>query len=55
VSGVKECCQQQKNLKPEKDEKGRTFERCIVCKCRHFSMVADAGRLFTHGASIARG
>lgn len=35
---------------PEKPE--LTFRRCLVCKRRHFEMVADTGRLGAQGAPV---
>ena len=46
MSGIKECCQQESNLKEEPcAEKDRRILRCQVCKCRHIKVELDAGHL----------
>lgn len=42
-AGVKDCCKKVENLRPEVDDKGRKFNRCQECTCRHFTMEAEMG------------
>lgn len=37
---MKECCKDKKNLKQEEN-----YIRCEVCKCRHFEMIAEMGKI----------
>lgn len=43
---LKECCQQETNLRVVESTVLLTVRRCIVCGCRHFEAQAEAGRIF---------
>lgn len=41
----KSCCRDQKNLHVIEEVGDRVTRRCRVCKCRHFELTVDPGRL----------
>lgn len=40
------CCAIPANRQEETNDQGQTYERCLVCKLRHFSINAEAGNPF---------
>ncbi len=52
------CCRVEDNLGPWESYQGRKdlgFRRCKLCQCRHFEAEADAGKIFSAGASAGGG
>lgn len=42
----KTCCRKPENLMViEVREPDLTIRRCVICRCRHFELQADAGKL----------
>lgn len=47
-----ECCRKPENYSVEIGLTQQSFERCKVCKCRHFVVIAESGKTGLKGVPI---